>query len=623
MTFLAATDPASAPAAGAELTQVLIATTGAGVLTVALLVLGLGHRSGRLGALRGLGQLASRIGGLPGWAALPSAVATISLIGAVFGMYWDVSLHIDNGRDPGPLANPSHYFILAGLFGIFAAGWLAIVLPEGRPSPTALRIRGDWYAPVGGVLLMACASFALLGFPLDDVSHRLFGQDVTLWGPTHLMMLGGAAMSLIGILVLLVEARLAGEAGGSAANGAAPGGAGPLSPERLRAIRLVSACGGLLVGLSIFQGEFDFGVPQFRLLFHPVLIALAAATALVAARVLAGRGAALAAAVFFIVLRGGLAIAVGGVFEQTTPHFPLYLVEAVLVEAVALRLSTERPYRFALVASALVGTVGVVAEWVWSQVWMPLPWPSHMLPQAIAFALPVALAGGVLGAFAAGALRLRPDVAGTRRGWAAAGASLLVVGATLGYLLATSAPPGLRASVTLTEARPAPAREVHATVRLIPADAGEQADWLTTIGWQGGDDLRVAPLRRVGEGVYRTTEPLPVHGTWKSGVRLAKGDTMALLPVFLPPDPAIPAAGVPALPRFERPLRPDREVLQRERKQDVPAWLWGASGAVVLGISLTLLLVLGWGLARVARAPRTRAAQVSAQPAAERVRATA
>jgi len=108
-------------------------------------------------------------------------VATVSLLAAVFGLYWDVSLHIDNGRDPGPLANPAHYFILFGLFGIFTAGWLAIVLPTERPGKAAIRISSDWYAPVSGVLLMACASFALLGFPLDDIWHRLFGQDVTLW----------------------------------------------------------------------------------------------------------------------------------------------------------------------------------------------------------------------------------------------------------------------------------------------------------------------------------------------------------------------------------------------------------------------------------------------------------
>ena len=59
-------------------------------------------------------------------------------------MYWDISLHIDNGRDPGPLANPAHYFILAGLFGIFTAGFVAMVLPRERPSEVAIRLGRDW-----------------------------------------------------------------------------------------------------------------------------------------------------------------------------------------------------------------------------------------------------------------------------------------------------------------------------------------------------------------------------------------------------------------------------------------------------------------------------------------------
>jgi hypothetical protein len=71
-----------------------------------------------------LGSLAARserISGLPGWASLPAGIATASLLTAVFGMYWDIALHIGVGRDEGPLANPAHYFILAGLFGIFTA----------------------------------------------------------------------------------------------------------------------------------------------------------------------------------------------------------------------------------------------------------------------------------------------------------------------------------------------------------------------------------------------------------------------------------------------------------------------------------------------------------------------
>ena len=39
-------------------------------------------------------------------------------------MYWDISLHIDNGRDPGPLANPAHYLILIGLYGVLLSGVL-------------------------------------------------------------------------------------------------------------------------------------------------------------------------------------------------------------------------------------------------------------------------------------------------------------------------------------------------------------------------------------------------------------------------------------------------------------------------------------------------------------------
>ena len=174
-------------------------------LTAALLYLGFGHRSGRVALL---GRCAAWPNGAPACPAgrrCPSALATASLLTALFGMYWDISLHIDDGRDAGPLANPAHYFILAGLFGIFTAGFFAMVLPRERPSAAAVRLGRDWYAPLGGVLICACGAFSLIGFPLDDVWHRLFGQDVTLWGPTHLMLIGGAAMTLIGIAVLTVE----------------------------------------------------------------------------------------------------------------------------------------------------------------------------------------------------------------------------------------------------------------------------------------------------------------------------------------------------------------------------------------------------------------------------------
>ena len=147
------------------------------------------------------------------------------------------------------------------------------------------------------MLITACGAFSLVGFPLDDVWHRLFGQDVTLWGPTHLMLIGGASMTLIGLAVLLVEGARANESAGRDRDGIG----------YVRWIRNVALTGAFLLGLSTFQAEFDFGVPQFRFIFAPMLVMLAAGVSLVAARVWLGRGAAIGAALFFILIRGGIA----------------------------------------------------------------------------------------------------------------------------------------------------------------------------------------------------------------------------------------------------------------------------------------------------------------------------
>ena len=97
---------------------------------------GLGHRAGLVPVIGWFERFAERISGQPGWASMPCGLAIGSLICALFGLYWDVSLHVDVGRDEGPFGTPAHYFILAGLYGIVMAGFFAMCLPRegGRPD---------------------------------------------------------------------------------------------------------------------------------------------------------------------------------------------------------------------------------------------------------------------------------------------------------------------------------------------------------------------------------------------------------------------------------------------------------------------------------------------------------
>jgi hypothetical protein len=589
----------TAPAGGAELGQVFAATGAAMLATALLLYFGWAHRTGRTNLLRRVAAFVARDTGFAPWAALPSVIAAGSLLVALLGMYWDISLHIDDGRDPGPLANPAHYLILVGLFGIFAAGFLAIVLPEGKPSSRAIRISGDWYAPLGGIAMLAAAAFSLIGFPLDDVWHRIFGQDVTLWGPTHLMLIGGAAMTLIGSAILIVEGR--GDRVDSPASEPPAGGVDRVVAYVSR-FRRQFAVGGLLIGLSTFQAEFDFGVPQFQFVLEPIMLAFAAGVALVAARIWIGRGAALGAAVFFIVIRGAIALIVGDVFGETMPHLPLYLAEALCVEGAALLISTRRPYAFGALSGALIGSVGFFAEYAWSHVWMPNAWPQSLIGEAIVPALITGVAGGIVGAYlggsfaAAGSARIRFPAPAAIPAALATVAIVAVVGLNVG----DQTPKGWSARVTLDQVKPAPERTVQATVHLDPATIGNDAYWLQAIAWQGGG-LVVNQLERVSPGVYETTEPIPVNGTWKTLIRLQRDNYVAGLPVYLPEDSAIPAAAVHAPASFERPFTDETQILQRELKSGVPGYLAGIAYSVVASIVLGLLLLLGWVLNRIAR----------------------
>lgn len=576
------------PAGGAPVDQVAIGGAVFLVLTVVLLGIGFAHRAGRIAWLGRLGDFSERVSGLPRWCAMPAAVAGSALVVAVFGFYWDVATHISRGRDPGPFGTAAHYPILIGLYGIALAGGIALVLGAPARLRSTVRVRDNWSVPVGGLVVFICGAVALTGFPLDDVWHTLFGEDVTLWGPTHILMIGGASLGTLALWVLLREGDRARQEQGDA------------RPEPLwLRLRMVAIAGAFLLGLSTLQAEFDYGVPQFQLIYQPILIAIAASVGLVPARLYLGRGGAIGAVAFFMLIRGALTLIIGPGFGQPILHFPLYLPGAALVELVAWRLDDQRPVLVGAVSGLLIGTLGFAAEWGWSHLWMPLPWTQSMLGTALPLALLAALGGGVIGGFVAGALAAdrRPR---TGPWWLAALAGGVLV-FCIGFPLSMNSGSPVNAHVTLTPSAAGPRRQVNVSARLVPANAARNAEWLTITAWQGQAErgLIVDRMRRQAAGVYTSTRPIPVYGNWKTMIRLARGRALDAVPIYLPRDTEIPAPAIIPSPTFTRPFVRDHKILQRESHGGaaavtIPAYL------LLVAIACLWFAAIAFGLRRLA-----------------------
>jgi hypothetical protein len=594
---------------GAALDQVIGMSVATLVVTAGLLWIGYLHRQRRITWLNSLAEWAARKFKRPPWVALPMALFIATLICALFGFIWDVSLHIGNGRDSGPLANPAHYFILFGLFLLFIAGCMACVLPYDKPGPSAVRITRNWYAPVGGILMAGCGLYALLGFPLDDIWHRIFGQDVTLWGPTHLMMIGGAGFSTLSAIMLNHEGLKA------MGEDAPTGGVGIKFVQYL-------GFGGILIGLSVFQIEFDFGVAQFRQVFEPMLIAAAAAFGLVAARIMLGRGAAVIAALIAIGLRGLVALIVGPIFGAPINWFALYLGPAIVVELIALTPLFKRPVIFGAVSGLGVSTIGLWLESLWIGAVYHYPWPTSIWPEALAMAIPVAILTGACGALF-GLVLTSQRLPSRAVSIGLVVLTIVAIGGVTANGLRYNVPEDVTATIAVTDV-PGTApqqRMVNADVQINPPNfVSDDPNWVSILGWQGGVANQrgqvVDNLEKVGPGHYRTTQPIPVWGSWKTLLRLHDGTTLTAVPIYLAADPGIGASEVPA-PRAgyvevgdqrfpvpvaaPRPFVAEITILQRERSPDTPMVLWTIGCLVVLFCTLVLIGGLSWGAGRINR----------------------
>ena len=127
---------------------------------------------------------------------------------AGWGVQWDIQWHLLIGRDTFWI--PPHLMMYSGVTAGFLVAVLVLAL-DTRDRRRGVRRRGMvtmlGLTSTRGIHLAAWGvALLLLAAPIDDLWHRLFGLDVTLWSPPHLLGLLGSAVNTIGTLLIAVEA---------------------------------------------------------------------------------------------------------------------------------------------------------------------------------------------------------------------------------------------------------------------------------------------------------------------------------------------------------------------------------------------------------------------------------
>lgn len=327
-----------------------------------------------------------------------SGVLPVLLAGALsglLGIYWDISWHIDIGRDS--FFSPPHNFIYGALLITLLVGVWGL-LRDRRASALHLPVGRGRLHP--GLLIVAVGSALVLFFaPADDLWHRLFGADVTLWAPMHLIgVLGLHLLTFGGLVTVWVERRLASDAG------------------RRRFFALLALLfGALLLGwLMLVLAEFEFNVPAFPMLWHPLLLIglpTFALTLMARLRPLpwAATWSALLFSGFRLLLAGLLILAAQlDLAGLSRPMIPL-LIGGALMADLLVRSGRATP----LLLGLAVGAALLLGNWPLALLGAP-NWHPASLAWGVPFGLLLAVVCAWLGLAVAAALEPSADPA-TRR----------------------------------------------------------------------------------------------------------------------------------------------------------------------------------------------------------------
>ena len=220
----------------------------------------------------------------------------------MLGLAWDIQWHRSVGRDA--FLTPPHILLYTSV-GVSGLLCLGMVLLEtlryrrglGVHDGNSIRVFGLFHAPLGFVVTGFGNLTTALAAPLDNYWHELYGIDVTLWAPFHMMgLLGGFVAGLGSVYLwsaLLLEARRR------------DGGISWRQPETWATLLvLMLGLGQMIVMAQPALLQFptaDLGV--FQVMIYPVLLALGIPWIFVAANRVIGKLGTASMVVFLLMAR--------------------------------------------------------------------------------------------------------------------------------------------------------------------------------------------------------------------------------------------------------------------------------------------------------------------------------
>lgn len=127
----------------------------------------------------------------------------------VFGTSWDIQWHSFIGRDRALV--PPHLLMLSGILlsGVVALAEIGVESFWARTNASIAELStpfaGAFYGSLGAYVAGFAALAAAVGFPLDVYWHSLYGIDVSVWAPFHVMIITGMSIVALGVCYLLLS----------------------------------------------------------------------------------------------------------------------------------------------------------------------------------------------------------------------------------------------------------------------------------------------------------------------------------------------------------------------------------------------------------------------------------